>query len=123
MTTQLQKRVEKSQALGEHICRALSEEIKRLHLAEEITPPSWAEATFRVHRDPALGNESLEALWLHGNGIKLGSATLHDDGSFFAEYDIIRPHPHKTKWFVEAVTAWGRNDDIKSEARLLPALE
>ncbi len=45
---------------------------------------------------------------------------FHADGSFFAEYDVIRDHPGDPRWFVEAVNAWGRGSDIRSEPRLLP---
>ncbi len=63
---------------------------------------------------------SLEGVWLTEQGGKLGTIIIHHDDSFFAEYDIIRPHPSKSKWFIEAVSAWGRNENIKTEARLLP---
>jgi hypothetical protein len=44
---------------------------------------------------------------------------LNSDGTFYAEYDVVKPHPEKAKWFVEGVTAWGKADQIKSEAKLL----
>jgi hypothetical protein len=109
--------------LGRSICVVLEAEIKKLGLDEVFPAPEWDRARFSIHRDPALGKESLGALWLGPNGAKLGSVILHPDGSFFAEYDIIRPHPHRKKWFIEAVTAWGRDGVIKSEPRLLPMPE
>jgi len=112
--------VEIQREMGQRICSALAEEIGKLELGQEIARPHWHEASFSLIRDPALGVESLEALWLNERGAKLGSATIHTDGSFFAEYDIIRPHPRRARWFIEAVSVWGRNDLLKSEARLLP---
>lgn len=118
-----EEKAEEKRKLGESICHALQGELDKLGLSEKPTMPKWACARFSLHRDPALGMESLEALWLGGNGEKLGSATLHDDGSFYAEYDVIQPHPHKAKWFVEAVVTWGNTGVLKSEARLLPMPE
>lgn len=109
--------------LGEKICAALTGELEKLKLEKEIPHPQWREAAFNLIRDPALGDESLEALWLNERGAKLGSATIHADGSFFAEYDVVQPHPQKSSWFIEAVSVWGRNDVLKSEARLLPMPE
>jgi hypothetical protein len=121
--SQLEKTTAEKRTLGQNICQVLEAEISKLALDAPLPAPDWDNAQFRLLQDPALGLESLEALWLGSNGAKLGSAILHPDGSFFAEYDIIRPHPAKPKWFVEAVTAWGRNGEIKSEARLLPMPE
>lgn len=115
--------MEQQSELGQRICAAMGAEIDKLQLGENLNPPQWDEAKFSVVRDPALGEESLEALWLNERGAKLGSATIHADGSFFAEYDIIRPHPRKPRWFIEAVSVWGRNETLKSEARLIPMPE
>jgi hypothetical protein len=109
--------------LGARICTALTAEIEKLALEAEIPPPAWEDAHFNLVRDPALGDESLEALWLNERGAKLGSATIHGDGNFFAEYDIIRTHPKKPRWFIEAVSVWGKGETVKSEARLLPMPE
>ena len=113
-------KAEQHRPLGEKICAAMEVEITKLGFAAAITPPRWEDARFIVQRDPALGEESLEGIWLNEHGGKLGSVTIHSDSSFFAEYDIIRAHPTKAKWFIEAVSAWGRDTTIKSEARLLP---
>ena len=123
MMSDAQNVAAEKRVLGQSICFVLEAEIKKLALDEPLPGPEWESAQFNLHRDPALGNESLEVIWLAGNGAKVGSATLHADGSFFAEYDIIRPHPAKKQWFIEAVTAWGRDGVIKSEARLLPMPE
>ena len=116
-------KAEELRPLGARICSALALEIDKLGLKEHFSFPQWEQARFRVHRDPALGEESLEGLWLNEQGGKLGSVIIHSDNSFFAEYDIIRPHPTKAQWFIEAVSSWGRGDTIKSEARLLPMPE
>jgi hypothetical protein len=119
----LEEQIKEHQVLGESICKALADEIHKLTLPESLPLPQWHQASFSVKRDPALGTESLEVLWLGKNGEKRGGATLHADGSFFAEYDVIRPHPRRAKWFVESVIAWGRRGVLKSEPQLLPMPE
>lgn len=116
-------KADQQRVLGARICNALEREIDKLGLAGEITSPRWNQAQFCLKRDPALDEESLEGVWLSEHGGKLGSVIIHHDGSFFAEYDIIRGHPSRAKWFIEAVSAWGRDDSLKSEARLLPMPE
>lgn len=110
-------------SLGERICAALGGEIDKLGLTAEVVSPHWEQAQFSIKDDPALGEQSLEGMWLSEHGGKQGSVIIHHDRSFFAEYDIVRPHPSRGKWFIEAVTAWGRDTHIKAEARLLPMPE
>ncbi len=108
---------------GERIRAALIAEVEKLGLTEPLPLPAWEQAQFELQRDPASGRESLAVLWKNPRGHLQGSILLHADGSFFAEYDVVRPHPKKPKWFIEAVTAWGRDDTVKSEPRLLPMPE
>jgi hypothetical protein len=118
----LQERWEQVRALGESICSALSGEVKKIGLTDEkalLTAP-WERARFELQRDPASGQSSLVGVWKNANGQRVGSIIFHCDGSFFAEYDVVEQHPTDQRWFVEAVSAWGKNDTIKSEARLLP---
>jgi len=56
------------------------------------------------------------------NNQRLGRLQFNSDGSFYAEYDVLKPHPSKRQAFVESVTAWGKADAIKAEAKLLPQL-
>jgi hypothetical protein len=77
------------------------------------------EANYRLERDPATCEYSLVGDWLSEQGMKLGTLLFHADGSFFVEQDVVRPHPKRKGWFVEAVNAWGKGDEIKAEARLL----
>ncbi len=108
---------------GEKIRAALMAEVAKLDLAAPPALPQWESAAFELQRDPASGGETLAALWRNARGHQLGCILLHADGSFFAEYDVVQPHPRKPQWFIEAVTAWGRDDTIKSEPRLLPMPE
>jgi len=107
-----------------NICGALNQQILKLGF-----PPERAEVTLGSHlqysleRDPLSGLDALIGVWMHPtSSYKVGTLIFHVDGSFFAEYDVLQPHPTKRKWFVEAVTVWGKDDDIKGDPRLLPAL-
>jgi hypothetical protein len=106
------------------ICQELNQQILKLGF-----PPERADVTLGSHvqyslqRDTFSGLDSLVCVWTHPtSGYKTGMLLFHADGTFFAEYDVLQPHPSKRKWFVEAVTVWGRGDDIKGDPRLLPAL-
>ncbi|MBP1148588.1 MULTISPECIES: hypothetical protein [Methylocaldum] len=112
------------QLLGEAICARLITEIHGLgFLPEQITmKPVFSEARFETSRDPFSGKDTLCAYWHHPNGHRVGEMKFHADGTFFAEYDVVLPHPKDPRWFVEGVVAWGRDDVIKSEPKLLPAL-
>lgn len=118
----LQERWEKVRVLGESICSALSKEVIKTGLPNEkallIAP--WERASFELQRDPANGESSLLGVWKDANGQRVGSIIFHSDGSFFAEYDVVEQHPSKEHWFIEAVNAWGNNNTIKVEPRLLP---
>lgn len=72
--------------------------------------------------DPANGQPGWEGVWRNALNERVGRLTLNSDGSFYAEYDLCVRHPSRPDWFVEAVTAWGRGDSVKAEARLLPML-
>ena len=86
-----------------------------------LNPPQ--EALYRLEKDPSNGEYSLVGDWIGEQGNKLGSLLFHADGSFFVEHDVVKPHPSKRRWFVEAVNAWGKGDNIKAKSRLLPMPE
>jgi hypothetical protein len=111
-------------SLGEAICARLIAEIYELgFLPEQIAmKPVYSEASFETSRDPFSGTDTLCAYWRSPKGHRVGEMKFHADGTFFAEYDVVLPHPKDPRWFVEGVVAWGRGDVIKSEAKLLPAL-
>lgn len=103
-----------------NICQVLRAETRRTGLdPDEVSISDPDTAAFRLERDPASGANALIGEWRDAAGNKVGSLVFHADGSFFVEHDVIRTHPTRPQWFVEAVTAWGRGGDIRSEARLL----
>lgn len=115
-------RFERISALAGEIMARLQQEVTRLGFdtpAVELYPAE--AAIYRLEKDPYIGSYGLVGDWIDADGGRRGSLLFHADGSFFVEQDVIRGHPTKPGWFVEAVTAWGRETDIRVEARLLPA--
>ncbi len=120
----LEARVQATRPLADAVCLALAAEMERLGFAAgELSAPRSDEALFHLDPDPASGEDALIGKWRDARGQNFGSMVFHADGSFFAEYDVVRVHPRKPRWFVEAVTAWGRDGAVKSEPRLLPMPE
>ncbi|MFZ4702146.1 MAG: hypothetical protein ACOYMG_19035 [Candidatus Methylumidiphilus sp.] len=109
---------------GEAICERLIAEIHKLGFPPEILPtlPDYHQAGFSTAKDTFSGVDSVIGIWKNRQGYRIGEIKLHGDGSFYAEYDIALQHPKDARWFVEAVVAWGRDDVIRTEAKLLPAL-
>ena len=119
----LQERWEQVRSQGESICSALAFEVEKIGLGEKaLVIAPWERARFEIQRDPASGQTSLVGTWRDTNGQRVGSIIFHYDGSFFAEYDVVEQHPRERRWFVEAVNAWGKNNSIKAEPRLLPTI-
>ncbi|MEJ2466526.1 MAG: hypothetical protein P8045_12615 [Candidatus Thiodiazotropha sp.] len=114
----------KIEQLADKVFEQLCHEVSKLGFASEDVPLKRPqEAAYRLERDPSTSEYSLVGDWLSEQGMKLGTLLFHADGSFFVEQDIVRPHPKRSGWFVEAVNAWGRGNDIRAEARLLPMPE
>jgi len=120
----LQQRLNDCLPVAEALCRALGDEVGRLGLDPTMlagADPLGAE--FRLQTDPASGGESLVGEWFDRHRCRVGMLLFHADGSCFAEHDIVCPHPTNPRLFVEAVEAWGRGQDIRCEARLMPMLD
>jgi len=119
----IQTHLDSLKLLAQAICSALDDEVTKLGFPHgKVVIAAHTDAEYRLDRDPASGKDSLVGIWRNEAGYKCGELLFHADGSFFAEYDVIRAHPRKPRWFVEAVTAWGRGSMIKSEPRLLPVV-
>ncbi|MBW9267873.1 MAG: hypothetical protein K1563_15220 [Candidatus Thiodiazotropha sp. (ex. Lucinisca nassula)] len=117
-------RLAKIRDLSQEIFQCMCGEVYKLGFAsDEVTLKTPEEAVYRLERDPASCEYSLVGDWLDVRGFKFGTLLFHADGTFFVEQDIVRQHPQKEKWFVEAVNAWGRHEKIKVEARLIPMPE
>jgi len=123
--SELAKHIDGQRGVGECVCQRLREEIDKLGFAAEAVSyfPHYDQARFELIKDPYTGAENLACYWFNAsNNQRLGRLQFNSDGSFYAEYDIVKPHPSKRQWFVEGVSAWGKADNIKAEAKLLPQL-
>lgn len=78
------------------------------------------DARFTRVTDPANGQPGYEGIWRNHLNERVGSLIFNSDGSYYAEYDVVCKHPADPRWFVEAVTLWGRGGDVRGEPRLIP---
>jgi hypothetical protein len=119
MRDSLTQRITETSSLAHAICRAMQEEVAKLGLGD-VRVGEPGNAVFRLSTDPASGQDSLLGEWRNQQGQKTGELTFHADGTFYAEFDVIRAHPKNGRLFVEAVNAWGRDSDIRAEPRIMP---
>ena len=124
MSDALTAKIQQHNAQAQRICDELNRQILKLGFpADKATVTLDDSVQYRLERDPASGLDSLVGMWMHpASHYKLGTLLFHGDGSFFAEYDVLQPHPTIAQWFVEAVSVWGNGDTIKGDPKLLPAL-
>lgn len=121
----LAEQVESKRQFGAGICLKFIEEISKLGFdSGEIQHyPAYDDASFRLVKDPYTGDHNLTGYWYDERQQRIGTLQFNSDGTFYAEYDVVKPHPKKTKWFVEGISGWGKADNIKVEAKLLPMPE
>jgi len=72
--------------------------------------------------DPGNQLPGYEGVWRNVRNDRCGTLTINSDNSFYAEYDLFCPHPCDSRWMVEMVTAWGRDDTLRCEVKLIPSL-
>ena len=106
---------------GKTISQKIGEAIVKLGFSVQtpIHLPVFEEAEFRLILDPLTQDSNLVGYWYNDKKQRVGQIQFNSDGSFYAEYDVVQPHPSKKQFFVEAINAWGRDDNIKTEAKLL----
>jgi hypothetical protein len=110
------------EALAERIVSALQKEAIN-HTATGAAPRIRLDAVqFTKVIDPGNQLPGYEGVWRNARNDRCGTLTINSDNSFYAEYDLFCPHPRDVRWFVEMVSAWGREDVVRSEAKLIPAL-
>lgn len=106
---------------GRQICQNMASAIAGLGFDESNIPAiDFNAASFELDTDPYTQKQALQGKWYLDKHRKVGEIIFHVDGSFYAEYDVVQPHPKDKRWFVEAMTAWGNEGNIKTDARLLP---
>lgn len=118
------QRLAEVRGLVDQVRAVLEGGVRRLGFdAAQVSIPEAGQARLQMLRDSYDGADSLECSWCDERGYRRGSMLFHADGSFWAEYDVALPHPSDRRWFVEAMTAWGSADNIKSEPRMLPTID
>ena len=117
----IQIHIEAHRDFGRAICKRIAENIAKLgfSLKTNIELPNFDAAQFTLVTDPYTQHQDLVGFWYGQDKRRVGQIQFHGDGSFYAEYDVVQPHPSKRHYFVEAINAWGRDGNIKTEARLL----
>lgn len=121
MTQKLPDLIAANRSFGELICQKIIENINKLGLqaASHLGLPDYQSAVFNLVTDPYTQDHELVGYWYSPSKQRIGQIQFHTDGSFYAEYDVVQAHPSKPQFFVEAINAWGRQDAIKTEAKLL----
>lgn len=121
MNIPIEQHIATKRDFGKAICRRITENIVKLGFAlqSDIKLPDFEAAKFSLVTDPYTQGQDLVGYWYNADEQRIGQIKFHGDGSFYAEYDVVKPHPRKKQWFVEAINAWGREDNIKTEAKLL----
>ncbi len=121
MSSTLEAHIDAKREFGKVICQRIVENIAKLGfpLQTNIRMPDFDAAQFNLVTDPFTQSEDLVGYWYDTRQQRIGQIKFHGDGSFYAEYDVVQPHPRKAQFFVEAINAWGHRDTIKTEAKLL----
>jgi hypothetical protein len=117
----IEQAIEAKRVFGKAVCQRIAENIVKLGfpLQTQLNLPDFDAAQFSLITDPFTQSQDLVGYWYNAGKQRVGQIKFHGDGSFYAEYDVVQPHPSKKRWFVEAINAWGRQDNIKTEAKLL----
>ncbi len=92
------------------------QELARPWVGGEAVFADLARLDLAARTDPFTGQPTLVGKWAPDAEGRRGAVTLNDDGSFFAEHDVL---VWQGAHFVEAVTVWGRPGVMKGEARFL----
>lgn len=86
----------KASGLIQRVC----EEIEQLGFSNdsETVIPDLAGAQFETSQDPYSGELTRQSKWLDTDGSRVGEIKIHGDGSFYGEFDVLRPHPRNPEW-------------------------
>ncbi len=108
--------------LAERIVYAMRKEAA-IYTAPSVAPKIVLDTVvFTLIIDPCNQLPGYEGVWRNANNDRCGILMINSDNSFYAEYDLFCPHPRDERWFVEMVTAWGRDETLRCEAKLIPRL-
>jgi hypothetical protein len=117
----IEQHIQAKRIFGKTVCERIIENIAKLGfpLQTNICLPDFDAAQFSLVTDPFTQSVDLVGYWYNKHQQRIGQIKFHGDDSFYAEYDVVQPHPRKQQFFVEAINAWGKQDNIKTEAKLL----
>ncbi|PMR73929.1 hypothetical protein C1H69_15820 [Billgrantia endophytica] len=119
----LDERLQEVQPLFDEIWTALAASLRQAGIERDISVAGTPSSHAKLREDPYDHSLALYCEWHDSAGKCLGSALVYADGLVFVEFDVLLPHPRDPRWFIEAATAWGYAGALKSELRLLRALE
>ena len=116
---ELAARIDAATTTGQALLDALQARIDRLDLpGERITLPAFHCARFTLEQDASDQGVTLRAAFHPSEFYCIGFVLVHDNGSTYAEYHVMRLHPTRPRWFIEAVEAWLRDGEIRTDLRL-----
>jgi len=120
--SELSEHIEFNRTFAEQVCERLCAEMFKIGFTEADFKqyPHYEDAKFELIKDPYTGDFNLTCYWYDAHKMRIGRLQFNSDGTFYAKYDVVKNHPKKPQWFVEGVSAWGKADNIKAEAKLLP---
>ena len=118
---QLEQRIAEVAEQGRTLLAALREKVDALNLSgEQVVVPPFESARFTLEHDLYNGQQTLMASFYPSQYYRAGFLLFHSDGSCFAEYHVMQLHPTKPHLFIEAVEAWVRDGETKTDTRLAP---
>jgi hypothetical protein len=91
----LSEQIKTNRDRGTSICQRLSEEINELGFisAEIQRYPRYDDALFILIKAPYTGEHNLTGYWYdEANKQRIGRLQFNSDGTFYAEYDVAKPH-------------------------------
>jgi len=111
------------EVVAQRVVSALRQEAERFTAVGATPKIELSAVQFTRVVDPGNQLPGYEGVWRNARNDRCGAFTFNSDNSFFAEYDLFCPHPRDTRWFVEMVTAWGRDETVRCEVKLIPNLK
>lgn len=105
---------------GRALLLALRNRVAQFNLpGAPVSIPEFEAAQFTLEYDKYNGRQTLMASFYPSPHYRAGVLLFHFDGSCFAEYHVMRPHPTKPQYFIESVEAWVSGGEIKTDTRLV----
>ena len=119
----LEQYITEQEPLLHAICAAMRAELIKVDLSEKAELlPEPEQAHYELRVDSYDKSTSLYGEWQDKDGYKCGSLLIHQGGQVFAEWDVVCAHPLDKRWFIEAVTVYGKVGALGSELSLLEAV-